>query len=98
METIDDTIYFESDDEFTDFCVAPYAVIKQSEKGGYYVAGEYSDEYLKCVEMGKNFVIKDEDSVVLRDNALPGECLFKTQTEQRWCNCLLRILKSTGRI
>ena len=64
MEKIDDIIYFESDEEFTDFCVAPYAVIKQSKKGGYYVAGEYSDEYLKCVEMGKKFVIKDEDSMV----------------------------------
>jgi len=77
METIDDTIYFESDDEFTDFCVAPYAVIKQSGKGGYYVAGEYSDEYLKCVEMGKNFVIKDEDSVVFERQCVTRRVLVQ---------------------
>lgn len=33
METIDNIIYFESDEEFEDFCVAPYATIKQSENG-----------------------------------------------------------------
>ena len=64
MEESNNTIYFESDDEFTEFCVAPYAVVKQSEKGTYYVEGEYSDEYLDCIEQGKTFVIKDEDSVV----------------------------------
>lgn len=64
MEESNNTIYFESDDEFTDFCVAPYAVIKQSENGTYYVEGEYSDEYLDCIEQGKAFIIKDEDSIV----------------------------------
>jgi len=64
MEERNNTVYFESDDEFTDFCVALYAVVKQSEKGTYYVEGEYSDEYLECIEKGMTFVIKDEDSVV----------------------------------
>ena len=50
MEKSNNTIYFESDDEFTDFCLAPYAIVKQSEKGTYYVEGEYSDEYLECIE------------------------------------------------
>ena len=64
MKEVQNKIYFESDDEFTDFCVAPYAVVKQSEKGTYYVEGEYSDEYLECIEQGKTFIIKDEDSMV----------------------------------
>ena len=66
MEESNNTIYFESDDEFTDFCVAPYVVVKQSEKGTYYVEGDYSDEYLDCIEQGKTFIIKDEDSVVFK--------------------------------
>ncbi len=61
-----ETIYFESDDEFTDFCVAPYAVIKQSESGAYYYHGEYSDLYKKAIEEGKKFVIKDENSQVYK--------------------------------
>ena len=61
-----ETIYFESDDEFTDFCVAPYAVIKQSESGVYYYHGEYSDLYKKAIEEGKRFVIKDENSQVYK--------------------------------
>jgi hypothetical protein len=66
MEESNNTVYFESDDEFTDFCVAPYAVVKQSEKGTYYVEGEYSDEYLECLKKRKTFVIKDENSVVFK--------------------------------
>lgn len=61
-----ETMYFESDNEFTDFCVAPYAVIKQSENGGYYYHGEYSDLYKKAVEEGKRFMIKDENSKVYK--------------------------------
>lgn len=60
-------MYFESDEEFTDFCAAPFAVIKTSEKGTmYYYEGEYSDEYKKCLKEGKTFIIKDENSQVFK--------------------------------
>ena len=62
----DNTKYFNSDAEFEDFCVAPYAVVKQSERGGLYYTGEYSDEYLECIEKGTKFVIRDEDSKVYK--------------------------------
>ena len=65
METIDNTIYFESDQEFEDFCVAPYAVIKQSDSGLYY-EGDYSDMYKESIEKGLSFVIKDENSLVYK--------------------------------
>ena len=52
-------LYFESDEEFTDFCVAPFAVVKRSEDGTLYYEGEYSEEYKKCVEEGKTFIIKE---------------------------------------
>lgn len=62
----DNILYFESDEEFTDFCIAPYAEIKKSENGNLYVAGDYSDEYKKSIEQDKKFIIKDENSQVYK--------------------------------
>ena len=64
MEEIGDKIYFNSDDEFTDFCVKPYATIVYSQNGCPYIEGDYSDEYKLCLSQGKTFIIKDEDSTV----------------------------------
>ena len=66
MKTIDKKVYFESDAEFEEFCIAPYATIERSESGTLYVKGDYSDMYKKCIEDGKMFVIKDKDSVVYK--------------------------------
>lgn len=63
---MDNIKYFSSDVEFEDFCVAPYAVIKETGSGVLYYTGEYSDEYLECIENGTTFVIRDEDSVVYK--------------------------------
>ena len=62
----DNIMYFDSDEDFTNFCVAPFAVIKRSEDGAPYYEGEYSEEYKKCLDEAKIFVIKDEDSVVYK--------------------------------
>ena len=70
MEAIDNFILFESDEEFEDFCVAPYATIKQSENGTNYCAGDYSDIYKECVKEGKQFVIKDINSKVYKRKAV----------------------------
>ena len=59
-------MYFNSDAEFEDFCLAPYAEIKETANGVMYVSGKYSDEYLECLEDGVRFVIRDEDSVVYK--------------------------------
>ena len=48
--------YFNSDTEFEDFCVAPYAIIKETESGVLYYTGEYSEEYLECIENDTKFV------------------------------------------
>ena len=42
METINNKIYFESDAEFENFCIAPYATIERSKSGTLYVKGDYS--------------------------------------------------------
>lgn len=71
VQSIDDYInckifFFESDDEFTDFCIAPYAVVKRSSEGTLFVEGQYSDMYKKYIEQGKTFIIKDENSQVYK--------------------------------
>ena len=35
-------LFFENDDEFADFCIASYAIVKISEKGNLYYEGEFS--------------------------------------------------------
>lgn len=58
-------IYFDSDAEFEDWAVAPYATIKFIENSNIpYTSGDFSNEYKAAIEEGKCFVIKDEDSVV----------------------------------
>lgn len=66
MEIRDNAIIFESDEEFEDFCVAPYAVIEHSEKGTLFIKGDFSEQYKKALEEGKAFVIKGRDSAVCR--------------------------------
>lgn len=59
-----DIMYFSSDEEFADFCIAPYAVVKETSNGTLCVEGEYSKDYIECVEEGYSFIIRDEDSKV----------------------------------
>lgn len=73
METRGNIIYFESDNEFTDFCLAPYGVVIYPEDGSSpYWTGVYSDAYKNAIIEGMKFVIKDEDSVVYKH-----ECVTK---------------------
>lgn len=60
----DNVMYFDSDEAFTDFCMAPYATVQRMYDGTLYVDGDYSDEYKECIKQGTKFIIKNEDSVV----------------------------------
>jgi hypothetical protein len=66
MEIKDNIVFFESDDEFTDFCVAPFAKVKTDENGSSYYEGDYSDMYKEYLQQGLIFMIKDENSVVCK--------------------------------
>ena len=57
---------FNNDDEFTNFCLAPYALAKVTNTGTPYYTGVYSNIYLKSLAEGIHFVIKDENSVVYK--------------------------------
>lgn len=54
-------IYFDSDTEFEDWAVAPYATKNRNIP---HTSGDLSNEYKAAIEEGKRFVIKDENSVV----------------------------------
>ena len=83
-----ETIYFESDDEFADFCVAPYAVIKQSESGVYYYHGEYSDLYKKAI-VPKFISISVFVKGLL---SLRQTIMSRLLGKMFWCNCQSRTL------
>ena len=97
MKEIQNKIFFKSDDEFTDFCVAPYAVVKQSEKGTYYVEGEYSDEYLECLEKGNTFVIEDDDSVVFERQCVSKRVPVEGTNRTTLVQLDVETLRSIGR-
>lgn len=63
MEKIGNYIFFESETEFVDFCFAPYAVFKQ----GTYV-GQYSEEYIDCINKGMKFAINDRNCKAVKDH------------------------------
>ena len=57
-------LIFETEAEFADFCFAPFAVLKESEDGGYYYCAEYSEDYLYCIDKDITFVIKEKNPKV----------------------------------
>lgn len=63
MDIVNNTIYFESDEEFEDFSIAPYISVKTGDTSYH---GDYSDLYKQYLAEGKTFVIMDKDSVVYK--------------------------------
>lgn len=73
-------IYFDSDAEFEDWAVAPYAIIKYIKNSNIpYTSGDFSNEYKAAIEEGKRFVIKDEDSVVCKRGCVCKRVPLKTE-------------------
>ena len=59
--SLPEIIYFESDEEFEDWAVAPYGKPWQ---------GDHSDAYKEAIQQGKHFVIKDENSKVYKHGSV----------------------------
>ena len=53
LQSIDDVIFFETDEAFEEFAVRPVALV--DDQGSPY--GTYSEAYKKAIEEGKKFVI-----------------------------------------
>ena len=67
--SLPEIIYFESDEEFEDWAVAPYATIVETEYGKTW-QGDHSDAYKEAIQQGKYFVIKDENSKVYKHGSV----------------------------
>ena len=66
--SLPEIIYFESDEEFEDWAVAPYATIAETDEGKE-LKGDYSDAYKEAIQQGKYFYIKGglDESFVLKN-------------------------------
>ena len=49
-------MFFDTDEEFADFVIQPYAVFSEN-NGQLSYCGAYSEQYLRAVNEGKQFVI-----------------------------------------
>lgn len=60
----DNIIWFESDEDFENFCLTGNRVIKVTDAGTETWAYEFTPEYEEAVAQGKKFCIKDRNSKV----------------------------------
>jgi len=66
-----DKIFFDSDDEFYEFCVTPkLEVIEERDPSTgettYYTDFKFTQEYLNALSENKKFVIRDENSQITK--------------------------------
>lgn len=68
------TIYFDTDDEFFDFCIVPEVVIVDyvNDRGQQDIRQElnYTSVYNNAVAAGKSFCIRDEKSKITKHQAI----------------------------
>ena len=73
-EEINNTLYFDSDDDFYDWCVVPalkpVKYINKDNKESYYSDFDLTYEYYNALKEGKQFIIKDEDSQIYKHGAV----------------------------
>ena len=81
MNTKDNIIYFDSDNEFYDYCVVPELVpvqyIDSEGNERYYSSFNFSSEYNKAIDNGMRFVIKDEDSKIYQHGCVSYRTISK---------------------
>jgi len=81
MNTKDNIIYFDSDNEFYDYCVVPELVpvqyIDSEGNERYYNSFNFSSEYNKAIDNGMRFVIKDEDSKIYQHGCVSYRTISK---------------------
>lgn len=63
MTRKNNTIYFDSDDDFFAYCVDPRPVIREG-KHGMYIDFNFTKKYQKDLDEGIRFCIKDENSLI----------------------------------
>ena len=81
MNTKDNIIYFDSDNEFYDYCVVPELVpVQYIDSNGnekYYSDFNFTSQYNNDVNNGMRFVIKDEDSQIYKHGCVSYRTISK---------------------
>lgn len=77
----DNIIYFDSDNEFYDYCVVPELVpvqyIDSEGNERYYNSFNFSSQYNNAVNNGMRFIIKDEDSKIYQHGCVSYRTISK---------------------
>ena len=88
MEENKQTImYFDTDEDFQNFCVLPYTTLEKSPiTGEPYQQWHFTKEYLDAVAAGTRFKIKNEDSKIYKRQQVvgPGGIGIRVQNLDHW--------------
>jgi len=81
MNTKDNIIYFDSDNEFYDYCVVPELVpVQYIDSDGnekYYSDFNFTSQYNSAINNNMRFVIKDEDSQIYKHGCVSYRTISK---------------------
>ena len=81
LDKDDKVIYFDNDEEFYQFCVAPNLKAKEYEEEdgtiGYFADFDFTQGYKDAVKAGKRFVIRDEDSQIFKHGCVSYRTISK---------------------
>ena len=80
-------MYFDTDEDFQNFCVLPYTTLEKSPiTGEPYQQWHFTKEYLDAVAAGTRFKIKNEDSIIYRRGQVvgPGGIGIRVQNLDPW--------------
>jgi hypothetical protein len=81
MNIKDNIIYFDSDNEFYEYCVVPELVpVQYIDSNGnekYYTDFNFTPQYNNAVNNGMRFVIKDEDSQIYKHGCVSYRTISK---------------------
>ena len=77
MTKKNNTIYFDSDDEFFSYCVDPRPIIREGQHCKY-VDFEFTKQYKKDLDNGLRFCIKDDNSLIEKH----GVVTFMTESKE----------------
>ena len=78
---LDNKMYFDSDDDFYQFCVEPYIIpVEYTNDQGetkYYMDFNLSKSYQNAINQGKVFIIKDPNSQIFKHQAVSYRTITK---------------------
>lgn len=86
----DKIMYFDSDDDFYNFCVVPkLEIIEYIDRNGdvaYHTDFNLSNKYYDAIKNGMKFIIKDEDSQIYKHGAVSYRTITKPieNLEEYW--------------